>query len=173
MRAPVVLHAMSSLDQQRSDNGAVPIIKGLSSCVKSAGPLRNENLNSPDYWAILQKLRQHHDAGPLVFDMLHNIATSDPSAVTADNYEAAVSLANDFATAGSVGAVQEQRRDGQKKGKGQQKQAKPEENGTVTRGVKAIGLVYHLTNRIPSLIQQSHLERTEAWAAYWSPSSAP
>ena len=27
----------------------------------------------------------------------------------------------------------------------------------------------HLTNRIPDLIAQSHLERNEAWAAYWSP----
>jgi brefeldin A-resistance guanine nucleotide exchange factor 1 len=26
-----------------------------------------------------------------------------------------------------------------------------------------------MTNRIPDLIQQSHLERNEAWAAYWSP----
>jgi brefeldin A-resistance guanine nucleotide exchange factor 1 len=35
--------------------------------------------------------------------------------------------------------------------------------------VKAINIVLHLTNRIPDLIQQSHLERNEAWAAYWSP----
>jgi golgi-specific brefeldin A-resistance guanine nucleotide exchange factor 1 len=35
--------------------------------------------------------------------------------------------------------------------------------------VKAINIILHLTNRIPDLIQQSHLERNEAWAAYWSP----
>lgn len=35
--------------------------------------------------------------------------------------------------------------------------------------MKAINIILHLTNRIPDLIQQSHLERNEAWAAYWSP----
>lgn len=58
----------------------------------------------------------------------------------------------------------------------------------MTRGVKAIGLIYHLTGRVPALIKQSHLEENEgtkcpatnnphqnangeipAWAAYWSP----
>jgi brefeldin A-resistance guanine nucleotide exchange factor 1 len=35
--------------------------------------------------------------------------------------------------------------------------------------VKSINIILHLTSRIPDLIQQSHLERNEAWAAYWSP----
>ena len=39
----------------------------------------------------------------------------------------------------------------------------------VNRGVKALNTIYHLTSRIPQLILQSHLERNEAWAAYWSP----
>jgi golgi-specific brefeldin A-resistance guanine nucleotide exchange factor 1 len=43
------------------------------------------------------------------------------------------------------------------------------ESPTVNRGVKAINIILHLTSRIPDLIQQSHLERNEAWAAYWSP----
>lgn len=62
------------------------------------------------------------------------------------------------------------------------------ENQIVARGVKAIGLIYHLTGRVPTLIKQSHLEEREgkqspytkafyehsltylsAWAAYWSP----
>ena len=39
----------------------------------------------------------------------------------------------------------------------------------INRGIKALNIVYHLTSRIPHLIHQSHLERNEAWAAYWSP----
>ena len=35
------------------------------------------------------------------------------------------------------------------------------ENKVVGRGVKAIGLVYHLTGRVPLLIKQSHLEEKE------------
>ena len=43
------------------------------------------------------------------------------------------------------------------------------ENAVVSRGVKAISIIHHLTSRITDLIEQSHLERHEAWAAYWSP----
>ena len=43
------------------------------------------------------------------------------------------------------------------------------ENAAVTRGVRAITIIYSLTSLIPSFITQSHLERNEAWAAYWSP----
>lgn len=35
------------------------------------------------------------------------------------------------------------------------------ENHVVARGVKAIGFIYHLTGRVPSLISQSHLEKHE------------
>jgi hypothetical protein len=35
------------------------------------------------------------------------------------------------------------------------------ENQVVTRGVRAIGLIYHLTGRVPALIKQSHLEENE------------
>lgn len=31
----------------------------------------------------------------------------------------------------------------------------------MARGVKAIGLIYHLTGRVPMLIKQSHLEERE------------
>jgi len=111
MRAPVVLHAISSFDQGIMDNSALPILKGLSLCVSKPGSLRNEVTSSPDFWSILQRLHKHKDGAEAVFVLLHSVATSTPSAVTADNYEAAVSLANDFATAGSIGTVLEQRRD--------------------------------------------------------------
>lgn len=35
------------------------------------------------------------------------------------------------------------------------------ENETVNRGSKAINMIYHLTSRVPALIEQSHLERNE------------
>lgn len=35
------------------------------------------------------------------------------------------------------------------------------ENHVVGRGIKALGLVYHLTGRVPMLIKQSHLEEKE------------
>ena len=46
----------------------------------------------------------------MVFHLLENLVIGEPTTVTADNYEAAVGLLNDFATAGSVGAVIEQKR---------------------------------------------------------------
>jgi brefeldin A-resistance guanine nucleotide exchange factor 1 len=42
-------------------------------------------------------------------------------------------------------------------------------DAAVCRGVKAITMIYSLTNRIPDMMQQSHLESKDAWAAYWSP----
>jgi brefeldin A-resistance guanine nucleotide exchange factor 1 len=126
MRAPVVLHAISSFDQERLDNSALPILKGLSRCVSSPGPLRNEVTSSPDFWSILQRLHKHKEGAEMVFNLLQSVSNSTPSAVTADNYESAVSLANDFATAGSIGAVLEQRRDvAARRSKGDKQPPKP------------------------------------------------
>lgn len=111
MRAPVVLHSISSFDQDRLDSSATIIVNGLSQCIKDTGPLRKEMTASPDFWSILERLHQHKEAAPAVFDILHTITTSSPPAVTADNYESAIELANKFATEGSIGAVSEQKRD--------------------------------------------------------------
>jgi len=46
-----------------------------------------------------------------VFELLEDVTVGRPSAISADNYESAVALLNDYATAGSVGAVQEQKLD--------------------------------------------------------------
>ena len=37
----------------------------------------------------------------------------------------------------------------------------PSEIEVVDRGFKAVTMIYHLTDRVPSLIEQSHLERNE------------
>lgn len=67
--------------------------------------------NSPDFWSILRTLHPVSNLASTVFETLEDVATGSPAAVSADNYEAAIGLLNKFATAGSVGAVQEQRRD--------------------------------------------------------------
>lgn len=127
MRTPVVLHAISSFDDVTIDRTAPSVVTGLSQIMSSSDPLKNELANSPDFWSILQRLHRHKDQSQKVFDILEMTVKADPPIVAADNYESAVSLANDFATAASVGAAQEQRREpGSRRGRPQQKQAKPQ-----------------------------------------------
>jgi brefeldin A-resistance guanine nucleotide exchange factor 1 len=111
MRVPVVLHGISSFDQDILESSATPVLNGLSRCISSSEPLRNEIIISPDFWSILQRLHQHEESAPLVVDLLQSIVDSRPPAISADNYESAVSLANDFASAGSVGSIEERKRD--------------------------------------------------------------
>jgi brefeldin A-resistance guanine nucleotide exchange factor 1 len=115
---------------------------------------------------------------PKVFDLLEDVTIrSSPPAIMADNYESAVSLLNDFASAGSVGAVKEQTQDTRTRRGQQSKQSKPQsvndnisvalkltlgrEDAIVSRSVKAVSMIYQLTSRIPVLMQRSHLESKE------------
>ncbi|RAH86450.1 guanine nucleotide exchange factor [Aspergillus japonicus CBS 114.51] len=169
MRVPVILHGISGFDQDILESIAIPVVKSLSRCMSDAEALRNEVSASPDFWSILQRLHQHQEAAPLVFNLLQTIVESNPPIVTADNYESAVSLANDFISAGSVGYIEERQRDAHGRRKAVKHPRSSIENEVVARGVKAINFVFHLTHRIPALIKQSHLEENEAWSAYWSP----
>ncbi|KAL4887478.1 hypothetical protein BJY04DRAFT_204386 [Aspergillus karnatakaensis] len=169
MRVPVILHSISSFDQETLESVAIPTINGLSRCVFDGSFLRNELTVSPDFWSILQRLHQHKEAAPLVFGLLKTVVDSSPPIITADNYESAISLANDFISAGSVGYIEERQRDHVARRSKGVKQPKQSENEIVSRGVTAIGLIYQLTGRTPTLIKQSHLEDGEAWSAYWSP----
>ncbi|KIV87306.1 hypothetical protein PV11_02861 [Exophiala sideris] len=169
MRAPVVLHAISSFDDTVLDRTASTITQGLASCIASPGPLTNEITTSPDFWSILQRLHQHKGEAETVFAILTTLATSNPSIVTADNFESAIDLANDFAAAGKIGSIQDKRKDFAARRGQQAKPARDEDIAVVQRANKAIGLIYQLSDRVPGLIAQSHLERNEAWAAYWSP----
>ncbi|EPS32545.1 hypothetical protein PDE_07505 [Penicillium oxalicum 114-2] len=169
LRVPVVLHAISGYDQDVLDAVAVPTVQGLSRCISHTGRLRNEIAISPDFWSILQRLHQHEEASPLVFELLESIIYSMPDIITADNYESAVALANDFVTAGHVGSIDERQRDAHARRTKGIKPPKASENKLVTRAVKSLGLIYHLTGRVPPLVKQSHLEEREAWSAYWSP----
>ena len=46
-----------------------------------------------------------------VFQLVEELTTSAQPGITADNYEAAIALLNEFATAAQIGAVQEQQQD--------------------------------------------------------------
>lgn len=129
---------------------------------------------SPDFWVILSNLSTNTQAAPAVFDIIEGVTSGSSPAITADNYESTVLLLNDFATAGSVGATIEQKQDRRVQGRRPQavkpvKPSKAADDVVVARGAKAITIIFQLTSRIPALMQQSHLESNEAWAAYWSP----
>jgi golgi-specific brefeldin A-resistance guanine nucleotide exchange factor 1 len=114
-----------------------------------------------------------------VFQLVEDLTTSSQPGITADNYEAAIALLNEFATAAQVGAVEEQRRDqAARRGKAPpSKTKKPEcvylyfldctnltiarSSEIVVRGTKAMTIVYQMTDRVPKFIESSHLEATE------------
>lgn len=87
------------------------ILKGLAVCLRGSRRLRNEIVNAPDFWSIIDSLRSVPEAAGHVFDLLLEIMEDSPSAITADNYEFAISSLNGFARAGSIGVVTEQKRD--------------------------------------------------------------
>ncbi|KAI9053152.1 hypothetical protein LZ554_003418 [Drepanopeziza brunnea f. sp. 'monogermtubi'] len=175
LRVPVVLHTISSFKKDLLDKSAPLVLQGLVQCFKEPGPLRNEIMTSPDFWVVLRDLTGNAQSAPTVFEILEGVAVGSPPTIMADNYESAVKLLNDFASAGSVGSTVEQKQDKRAR-RGKQptpKQVKPQQqpqiDAAVARGVKAITMIFSLTARIPVLMQQSHLESKEAWAAYWSP----
>src|SRR5690242_3578923 len=104
---------------------SVPLLRGLHLCLMNSSGLRSEMSTSPDFWSILRELSNLPEAALLVFRVVEDLCSS-PGGITADNYEAAIAVLNDFATAGSVGAALEQRRDreahGSRRGRGQHQQ---------------------------------------------------
>ncbi|KAI1205877.1 uncharacterized protein F4807DRAFT_441742 [Annulohypoxylon truncatum] len=168
VRAPVLLHAISSFPLETLSKTSQLVLQGLKLCIEQPGPLRSEIMTSPDFWVILRILAGSPKASPTVFEILEGGVSGSPSAIIADNYEAAIALLNEYATAAKVGAAVEQ------KGERRQRNARPpkkeaSDNAVVSRGVKAINLISSMTSRIPHLMKQSHLENSEAWSAYWLP----
>ncbi|KAL5113966.1 GDP/GTP exchange factor for ARF [Pleosporales sp. CAS-2024a] len=166
IRAPVLLHTFSSFNESLLNECSQTILKGLSDCCKGPSALRSELAGSPDFWTILSRLSGVPEAAGDVFKLVEDLTTSTQPGITADNYEAAIAILNDFATAAQIGAVQEQLFDqAARRGKGQ-KPKKPESNEVVARGSTAMHIVFQLSGRAPTFIDQSHLETTKA---YWSP----
>ncbi|KAF2083553.1 Sec7-domain-containing protein [Saccharata proteae CBS 121410] len=169
IRAPVVLHAISSFPQETLSQVSLPLLKGLAECINGPVSLRNELVNSPDFWSILRSLHGLPEAAPEVFKILEEVVGGTPPSVSADNYEATLEVLNDFASAGSVGSAEEKRMDRAGKGVKGAKGKRTQTNDVVLRGSKAMSIVYQLTSRVPHFIEQSQLETVEAWNAYWSP----
>lgn len=121
----MLLHTFSSFDQELLKQCAQPLLKGLSDCCKGPNGLRNELASSPDFWAILNTLHNVPEAAGDVFQLVEDLTTSSQPGISADNYEAAIALLNEFATAAQVGAADEQRHEqASKRGKAPKK--KPE-----------------------------------------------
>ncbi|KAK9770576.1 putative SEC7 domain-containing protein [Seiridium cardinale] len=171
VRAPVLLHTISTLPKELLGKTSQLVLQGLKSCISEPGPLRSEIMTSPDFWVLLRNLAGNASSSAAVFEILEGGVSGTPSPIIADNYEAAIALLNDFASAAKIGAVAEQKGDaGNKRSRSARpKKETPSDNAVVSRGVKSINLIYNITSRIPHLMKQSHLEASEAWSAYWLP----
>ncbi|KAK7510917.1 uncharacterized protein IWZ02DRAFT_192309 [Phyllosticta citriasiana] len=169
IRAPVILHSFAGFDQETLKHVAPNLLKGLLDCINGPVSLRSELINSPDFWSLLRALHTLPDAAADVFKIMENLTSSTPPGISADNYEASIALLNDFATAGSSGALEQQRLDAAAMRKGAKPKRKAQTNEVVSRGSNAMIIVFKLTSRVPYFIQQSQLETNEAWNAYWSP----
>lgn len=64
-------------------------------------------MTSPDFWAILRALSVVPQVAPLVFEILETGINPPSTAIMADNYEAAVTMLNDFASAASTTVTKE------------------------------------------------------------------
>ncbi|KAK8119006.1 uncharacterized protein PG998_003632 [Apiospora kogelbergensis] len=172
VRAPVLLHTISSWSKDTLAKAAPLVLEGLKLCISQPGPLRSEIMTSPDFWVLLRTLAANPESSPIVFEILEGGVSGTPSAIIADNYEAAINLLNEFAAAAKVGAIAEQKgKTGERRPRSARppKKEAPSDNAVVLRGVKAINMIYNMTSRIPHLMKQSHLESNEAWSAYWLP----
>ncbi|KAL8699180.1 MAG: hypothetical protein Q9224_001529 [Gallowayella concinna] len=169
VRAPVVLHMISSFSQPKLERSAPLVLKGLIICIKESGSLRNEIINTPDFWSTIERIHAIPAVSANVFDLLKAVVEDRAVAVTADNYEPVIGLLNSFANAGGAAAASQQQRESYGRRPQSREEPPVKDNDEIQRGREAVSLVYQLTNRVPALIEQSHLERNEAWITYWSP----
>ncbi|KAF5990130.1 hypothetical protein FBULB1_242 [Fusarium bulbicola] len=169
VNVPFLLHTISTLPQEALGKNSDLVLQGLSLCIEESGPLKREMMTSPDFWAILRALAQRPESAALVFEILEKGTAGTPPAIMADNYEAAISLLNDFASAATPRQPNMQTRSPRPQRPAPSKQDKKRNAEAVGRGSKAVNMLYNMTDRIPHLMQQSQLESSEAWSAYWLP----
>lgn len=169
VRAPVLLHALSKFDDPQVKYAATFTINGLLACLAGPSSLRNEIVNSPDFWFVLQALHANPETAQQVFEILEDVVSGSPSSLTADNFDPVASLLNEFATAPGVVARSDRRRE-QDAARNRQPRPTPElQPEAVARGVKAMQIVNRISTRVPQFISQSQLEQPAAWRTYWSP----
>lgn len=87
------------------------VIQGLKSCIEGPGPLRNTIMTSPDFWAIMRAFATRYDSAPVVFELLEQGCTAVPATIMADNYEAAMLLLSDFASAAGRAVLAERKQE--------------------------------------------------------------
>lgn len=102
---------ISSFSQPKLEKSAALILKGLIFCIKESGTLRNEILNTPDFWSTIERIHAIHAVSAGVFSLLKAIVEDRAPAVTADNYEFVVGLLNSYANAGGAAAASQQQRE--------------------------------------------------------------
>ncbi|KAM0279817.1 hypothetical protein ACHAQH_004368 [Verticillium albo-atrum] len=108
---PVLLHTISSFPKDTLAKSSMMLIQGLKFCVAEPGPLRNEVMTSPDFWSIMRALAGRYDSAAVVFDLLERGCTGVPPAIMADNYEAAILLLGDFASAAGRAVLAERKQE--------------------------------------------------------------
>lgn len=101
---------ISSLDQPKLEKSAALVLKGLIVCIKVSGTLRNEIINTPDFWSTIERVHTIPTVSPSVFSLLKAIVEDRAPATTADNYEFVIGLLNSFANAGGAAAASRQQR---------------------------------------------------------------
>lgn len=114
VRAPVVLHMISSFSQPKLERAAPLVLKGLTICIKESGSLRNEIINTPDFWSTIERIHAIPAVSANVFNLLKAIIEDRALAVTADNYEFIIGLLNSFANAGGAAAASQQQSNGRR-----------------------------------------------------------
>ena len=177
LRAPVVLHHIASLKPDVLKQSAQHVLKGVFECINGPRGLRNEMTASPDFWTLLHSLREFPDGAPLAFRTIEDIISGPSPAITADNFEPAVALLNAFANAGAEMVMKEQKQGQQPNRRGRQQPMpppspaleKPARSDVVVRGMQSMNLIQPLINKVPVLVEQSHLEKSQAWQTYWQP----
>ncbi|KAG5929242.1 hypothetical protein E4U42_006596 [Claviceps africana] len=163
-----LLHTIANLPQHVISQTSDIISSGFGICTDQPGALRNEMMNSPDFWAILRVLAKTPESASSIFTILRSSVNGSPPAISADNYEATIALLGYFASASteadSLPRSSDSNRNncvGHAKGKS--------DDTVIVRGCEAINTLSGITARVPQLMQQSRLESSEAWSAYWLP----
>lgn len=102
---------MSNLPKDMLSRSSMLLVQGLKACIDIPGALRHEIMTSPDFWSLMRIMASRHDAAPVAFELLERACIGVPPAVMADNYEAAILLLGEFATAAGRLVLAERKRE--------------------------------------------------------------
>ena len=168
VRAPVVLHTIAKFGDDQLRASAPSIIQALKLCLAGPISLRNEIVNSPDFWLVLEPLQNTQETAQHIFEMIEDIVAGPRPGLTADNYDAVATVLNNF----SMSAGQAARAHRQREIEAQRtRQPRPQSEGVqeaIKRGTRAMIIVASMTDRVPVFVQGSQLEPRRAWKTYWS-----